>query len=275
MQIFQVLEPIELHIIPRAKYAEWLARKYIERTGVGITTSALARLQSIIKPQWGSDYQESRDYAPGDQLKDIDWKHTMRLGQIVVKDYTNDEESAAIIAVNLAVGDAEEADKISFTLVTAALTLARENIPTALTAYNDQEVVMRRNITEPDEVLKQALLLLKEITPVKTVTRQLELADITEIKRNIDQLKKTKSEPAQRLLSILDFKYRSISEFTKSHPATIALSDTTKHVPAPATILLISQLNHDAESISIMSEKLSRRKYTTVPIDVPAVAILR
>ena len=275
VQICQTLEPIELRIIPRAKYAEWLARKYLERSGEGMTNAALMQLQAIIKPQGGTDYQESRDYVPGDQLKNIDWKHTLRLSQLIVKDYTNDEESATIIAVNLAVADAEEADKLSFKLVTAALTLARENIPTALAAYNHRDVVLCTNITKPDEVLKQALSLLREITPVKTVNRHLEIADISDIKRNINQLKKAKSEPAQRLLSILDFKYRSIEEFTKNHPANIALASTTKQVPAPATILLISQLNHDAEVISVISDKLSRRRYNTVPVEVTAAAIPR
>ena len=275
VQICQTLEPIELRIIPRARYAEWLARKYLERSGEGMTTAALMQLQAIIKPQGGTDYQESRDYVPGDQLKNIDWKHTLRLSQLIVKDYTNDEESATIIAVNLAVADAEEADKLSFKLVTAALTLARENIPTALAAYNHRDVVLCTNITKPDEVLKQALSLLREITPVKTVNRHLEIADISDIKRNINQLKKAKSEPAQRLLSVLDFKYRSIEEFTKNHPANIALASTTKQVPAPATILLISQLNHDAEVISVISDKLSRRRYNTVPVEVTAAAIPR
>jgi uncharacterized protein (DUF58 family) len=275
VQIYQIFEPIELRIIPRAKYAEWLAYKYLERSGEGMTTAASMQLQAIIKPKGGTDYRESRDYTPGDQLKDIDWKHTLRLSQLIVKDYTNDEESATIIAVNLAVADAEEADKLSYKLVTAALTLARENIPTALAAYNHREVVLCTNITEPDEALKQALLLLREIIPVKTVNRRLEIADITDIKRNINQLTKAKSRPAQRLLSILDFKYRSIEEFTKNHPATIALSSTTEQVPAPATILFISQLNHDAEVIRVISEKLSRRRFTTVPLEFPVAAIPR
>lgn len=84
-----------------------------------------------------------------------------------------------------------------------------------------------------------------------------------------------KSEPAQRLLDLLDFKYRSIEEFTRNHPATIALLSTTKQVPAPATILLVSQLNHDAEVIRVISDRLSRNKYTTVTVEVPARAIPR
>lgn len=88
-------------------------------------------------------------------------------------------------------------------------------------------------------------------------------------------MKVAKSEPAQRLLDILNFKYRSIEEYAKSHPASIALSDTTKQVPAPVTILLVSQLNHDAEVITVLTEKLSRRRFTTVPVEVPATAIPR
>lgn len=275
VEICQTFEPLELRIIPRARYAEWLARKYLERSGAGMTTAALMQLQTIVKPKGGTDYQESRDYTPGDQLKNIDWKHTLRLNRLIVKNYTNDEEPVTIIAVNLAVADAEEADKLSFRLITAALTLARENIPTALAAYNHREVVLCTNITEPDEVLKQALSLLREITPVKTADRYLEIAGITDIKRNISLLKKAKSAPAQRLLGILDFKYRSIEESAKNHPANIALSMATKQVPPPATILLISQLNHDAEVISVISDKLSKRRFTMVAVEVPAAAIPR
>jgi hypothetical protein len=275
VQICQVLEPLELRIIPRAKYVTWLARKYLERSGVGMSTAALMQLPSIILPQRGTEYQESRSYEPGDQLKDIDWKHTLKLSQLIVKDYTNNEEPATIIAVNLAVADAEEADKLSFKLITAALTLAKEKIPTALTAYNHRDVVLSIDVTEPDEVLKQTLLLLREITTIKNVHRHLELADITAIKRNIGQLKMARSESAQRLLNLLDFQYRSIVEFTRNHPASIALSSTTRQVPAPATILIVSQLNHDAEAIKVISDKLSKRRYNTVPVEVPVATTQR
>jgi hypothetical protein len=275
VHICQIHEPIELRIIPRARYVTWLARKYLERSGTGMSTAALMQLPSIILPQRGTEYRESRSYEPGDQLKDIDWKHTLKLSQLIVKDYTNNEEPATILAVNLAVADAEEADKLSFKLVTAALTLAKDNIPSALAAYNHRDVVLSIDVTEPDEVLKQTLLLLREITTVKSIDRHLELADITEIKRNIGQLKMVSSEPAQRLLSLLDFQYRSIEEFTRNHPASIALSSTTRQVPAPATILLVSQLNHDAEAIKVMSDKLSKRRYNTVPVEVPVPATPR
>ncbi len=38
--------------------------------------------------------------------------------------------------------------------------------------------------------------------------------------------------------------------------------------PAPALILLVSQLNHDTEAILVTSEILARKKYTTLPVAV-------
>ena len=48
---------------------------------------------------------------------------------------------AAVLAVNLSVNSAEEADKVALNLITAALTFAQEAIPAALAVYNHQKVV--------------------------------------------------------------------------------------------------------------------------------------
>ncbi len=267
IQMNQRLEPLQLHIIPRAKYAEWLARKYLEQTGTGVITAATLLPQVIMIPKRGIEYLDSRTYQPGDQLKDIDWKHTLKLSQLVVKEYTEAGEQAAIIAVNLSVTDAEAADKLAFNLITVALTLARESIPTALAAYNHQSTVLSTAITDPLEILRQALSLVREITPVEFADRHLEPSDIAKIRRSITQLKQAESEPAQRLLGVLNFEYRAIEEAARNHPATITLSTATKQAPAPAMIFLVSQLNHDAEAIMVTAEKLARRRFTTIPIE--------
>jgi hypothetical protein len=267
IQINQWLEPLQLHIIPRAKYAEWLARKYLEQTGTGVITAATLPPQVIMVPKRGIEYLDSRTYQPGDQLKDIDWKHTLKLSQLVVKEYTEAGEQAAIIAINLSVTDAEAADKLAFNLITVALTLARESIPTALAAYNHRSPILSTAITDPREILRQALSLVKEITLVEFADRHLEPSDIAKIRRSITQLRQVESEPAQRLLGVLNFEYRAIEEAARNHPATITLSTTTRQAPAPAMIFLVSQLNHDAEAIMVTAEKLARRKYTTIPVE--------
>jgi len=268
IQINQLLEPLELHVIPRAKYAEWLARKYLEQTGTGIVAAATLPPKATMIPKRGVEYLDSRTYQPGDQLKNIDWKHTLKLSQLIVREYTETGEQAAIIAVNLSATDAEEADKLAFSLITVALTLARENIPTALAAYNHQSVILSTVVTDPSWILRQTLALVREITLVEFADRHLEPTDIAKIRRNITQLKQAESEPAQRLLGVLDFEYRALEEAAKNHPATTALLSATKQAPAPAMILLVSQLNHDAEAILVTAEKLSRRKFTTIPMVV-------
>jgi len=165
------------------------------------------------------------------------------------------------------VTDVEAADNLAFNLITVALTMAREKIPTALAAYNHQNVVLNTAIIEPLEMLRKALSLIREITVVKFADRYLETTDIAKIRRNIRQLQQTDSEPAQRLLDILNFEHRSIEEVARNHPATLALTSATRQVPAPAMILLVSQLNHDAEAILVTAEKLARRRFATLPIE--------
>jgi hypothetical protein len=235
--------------------------------GAGITSDDKTPLRAATISRKGTEYLESRNYQPGDSLKDIDWKHSIKLSQLIVKEYNESSEQAAIIAVNLSVTDVEAADRVAFNLITSALTLARENIPTALAAYNHQDVVLNKGITESPVMLREAMSLVKDIRVVEFDDRHLEPIDIAKIRRNIRQLKEAESEPAKRLLDILRFEHRSIEEMSRNHPATAALLAATKEVPTPAMIILVSQLNHDAEAMLVNAEKLSRRRFTTVPIE--------
>jgi hypothetical protein len=267
IQINQWLEPVDLHIIPAAKYAEWLATKYLEQAGMGTIPEAAVRFKTIKKRKQGIEYQESRNYQPGDPLRDIDWKHTLKLRQLIVREYQDAGEQAAIIAVNLAVADEEGMDKLAFNLITIALTLARENIPTALAAYNHEKVILSTGTIQSLEMLRLALSLVKDITIVKLADRLLEPTDIAKIRRNIKQLQETESEPARRLLDLFNFEHHSIEEFARSNPATLALAATSKKVPPPAMILLVSQLNHDAEAVLVITEKLSKRHFSCMPVE--------
>ncbi|MBA7681899.1 hypothetical protein ES703_90241 [subsurface metagenome] len=170
-------------------------------------------------------------------------------------------------SVELSVADAEAADKLAFNLITTALTLAHETIPTALTVYNHQKVVLTTTVIDPREILKRTLSLIKDITSVEFTQRVLQLPDISKLRRDISQLKQVTSEPAQRLLSMLNFEYQAIEKAAKNQPATLALSLAAEHAPARAIIVLISQMNHDAEALLVTTEKLSRREFTIIPIE--------
>lgn len=267
IQVNQPLAPVELYVIPRAKYAEWLAMRYLEQTGTAATAMAAPPSKAFFLPRRGIEYFDSRTYQPGDPLKNIDWKHTLKLNRLIVKEYIEAGGLAAILTVNLSVTDSEAADKLAFNLITAALTLAQEAVPTALAAYNHQNVVLTTVAIEPREILKITLRLVKDIAPVEFTPHFLQRHDSISLRRDIKLLKHTTSAPAQRLLNMLNFEYQAMEKAARNHPASLAISLVTEHTPAPAIIVLVSQLNHDAEALPIVTEKLMKRGFTTLYLD--------
>ncbi len=266
VQVNQIVEPVELHVIPRAKYAEWLALRYLEQTGGGVDVDVVPVRYTTGVPKRGVEYFDSRAYQPGDQLRDIDWKHTLKLGQLIVKECILSTQQAAIIAVNLSVSDAEEADKLAFNLITTALTLARETIPAALGVYDHEKVVLTTIVTHPRETLKQTLSLVKAITPIELAYRYLQPPDVARLRRDITRLRQATSEPAQRLLAVLNFEYRALEEAAKNHSATATLLQVAGHVTPPALIVSVSQQNHDAEALLVTTQKLAKRGFTTLQL---------
>ena len=265
VQVNRVIEPVELHVIPRARYAEWLAMRFlgqIEATGAVATAMPAEAVRATKR---GVEYLDSRIYQPGDALKAIDWKHTLKLSRLISKEYIDPNVQTAIIAVNLSITDAEAADKLAFDLITTALTLAHEGIPTALASYNHEGVAVTTTVSDPREILKQTLLMVKDITSIEFAERFLQPPSISALRRNIAMLKQVTSRSGRRLLSMLDFEYRATQASAKEHPATLALSRAIKHVSPPAIILLVSQSNQDAEALLITGEKLSKKGFVIVP----------
>jgi len=266
IELSQSLEPVELHVIPRARYVNWIARKYLEQVGRGVVASSALQPRDIVNTLRGIEYHDSRSYQPGDQLKDIDWKHTLKLSQLIISEFVESGETPVVIVVNLSVTGAEEADKLAFNLVASALTLARENIPTALAAYNHERAILTMAVSEPREILKRTLSLIRDIDLLEHTPHYLEAQDIVKLRRNITHLRRANTEPARHLLDMLHFEHRAIEGAAQNHPATSALASVTKQVPAPAMILLISQLNHDTEALLVNTERLSRSNYTTMAL---------
>lgn len=191
----------------------------------------------------------------------------MKLSQLIVDTYGESGQRSAIIAANLEAGGPAEADRLAFNLITVALTLAREHIPAALAVYDRRRVVLNTGILDNLEVLRQTLSLVRQITATEAEGRHLEPTDVAKIRRNIRQLQQVESEPARRLVEILNFEHQAVEEVARLHPATLALSAVTSRVAAPATIFLVSSLNHDAEAVLLATEKLARRRFTIVPVE--------
>src|SRR6185369_2203904 len=49
----------------------------------------------------GMDFEELRDYIPGDDVRDIDWNVTYRMGRPFVKRYREERELSVIVAIDI------------------------------------------------------------------------------------------------------------------------------------------------------------------------------
>lgn len=270
IQMRQVIEPVRLYVIPRAKYAEWLARKYLEGTAseAGALAASFSPVAAGTTPKGGVEYCDSRLYQLGDRLKDIDWKHTAKLRKLVIKEYAQEARQLAIIAANLVASDAEEADKLVYNFITSALTLAKETIPTAIAAYDQEQVLAATPLLDPRGLVKEALKLGQKVVLSTPLQRYIQPPDIRQIKISLRHLEKAYTEPAKKLREILELERKIIEEGVKKHPAREALSRGAVHVLPSATITVISPWSYDYEALSLTLEELKRQGYNATVIKI-------
>ena len=87
--------PLNLRVIPRARYAAWLARRYLEQTGRQQAAATVGQLNRIR----GVEFERLRQYQPGDRLKDIDWRHITKSRVPVVKEYLDPQGSGTYCSI--------------------------------------------------------------------------------------------------------------------------------------------------------------------------------
>jgi uncharacterized protein (DUF58 family) len=269
VQIDQILEPVDLHIIPRAKYATWLAKKYLERSASGLGMAASVAVDRSNKAaRRGVEYHGSRQYQPGDRWRDIDWKHTFLLGELIVKEFAVSQGQTAILVADLTAKDAEEADKLAYDFVMSALTFAMESMPTALAVYNQAEVFAAIAPMNPREALKKTLQLTEKIRIVEPSEKVLQSEKMRGLRRSIGQLEGVKSDSTQKLIDVLKLEYDANQEAAINHPAGIALSKIIEGTPPPAILTVISSLSINDDALSITLDRLKEKGYSILQVEL-------
>ena len=254
------LELLRLFVIPRARYAEWLARRYLETSRAGGQEAVTAIGPVSQRPsRKGTEFYGLRSYQAGDSARAIDWKHSLKLRQMIVKEFLDTGVEGAILAVNLSVSNDEEKDKLAYSLITTALTLARESIPSALAAYSQEAVVMTTPLLEPRQALLEALNLTREVKVSLSPLRYLAVPDIDRLRGNIHRLRHSPNQPAVRLAELLDLEYGAFRKGAATSPATKALESTLTKVRRRANVVILSAYNHDAEALAFHRHSLRQR----------------
>jgi len=259
----QVLTPLDLHIIPRAKYAQWLANKFLEQTssGSGLLLSAGSNPKGA---KGGVEYYGNRPYQVGDKERDIDWRHSYMLGDLIVKEFSGARGEAGLIVADLTAKDLEAADKLAYNLVMSALTLAVEGLPSAIAAYNEAEVVAVARLDDSRETLKSALEVTAKITVVEPKKRVLHPIESVRLKRSIAQLTGAQGDASRRLSEVLMLELDAHREAAKSHPAALALAKATRNAQGPMVITVVSPLESDSDALLLTLGQLKDKGYSTV-----------
>ena len=266
------LELADLLVVPRAKYALWLAERYLATSGAGgvtpmVSVKAAAKLGS--ESRSGFEYIGNRLYQPGDSLKNIDWKHSSKLQEIVVKEFDDQQASAAVLLVNLVAGDADEADRLVYALVTTALTLADEGIPTSLAVYNQESVQTVTGSLEPRELVLRALELSRDVVIVEQARKYFQSTDPLRLRTNIRRLNMIDSDSVKKIIDLLDMEFQVLRDSVVSNPATIAFGKALGKTSRLPTVVFLSAMNHDEEAVQMAKYTLwaGNQRFTDVSIN--------
>jgi len=252
IQVRFELEPVQLYVIPRARYAAWLVRKYLSETKPGTLPliSDIGALRPIHGLRRGIEYYGSRLYQPGDSLKNIDWKHTLKHGKLITKEFAEFHGQSAVMLTNLSVGDDEEADKLAYKIMVTAISLAKENIPTALAAYNHEGVQLTTAILQPRQLLLQSLKIAKEMVTFINPVKYLNPPDVSRLRANINRIRFAESKPSEALAQLLRLEYENLKNNARLNPASKALLEVFTKVDKQSNMVIISNHNHDAEALA-------------------------
>jgi uncharacterized protein (DUF58 family) len=92
----------------------------------------------------GMDFEELREYMPGDDVRDIDWNVTHRLGRVFVKRFREERELTAVLAVDVSgsstFGSANRSKREFATEIAATLAMsaARSGDKVALLLFTEE-----------------------------------------------------------------------------------------------------------------------------------------
>lgn len=105
----------------------------------------------------GLEYAGSREYRPGDDLGDMDWKATARLGRPIVKEYYLEGGGRVHLVFEAAAPDQVSIDKLSTQFLNLTTVLARREVPLGLTIHDGREVKVHTPEANPKEAVALAL----------------------------------------------------------------------------------------------------------------------
>ena len=191
---------------------------------------------------------------------------TIKHNILFTKEFIEFHGQPAVLLINLAVGDAEEADELTQKTIITAISLAQEQVPTVIAAYDQNGIKLVTSTLQPRQMVVQSLEITKEITIVPNPTRYLKSPDISRLRANISRLDAVEGDSPKVLSQLLRIEYSNFIDDVTISPATKAIFKALNNGNIQSTIVVVSKLNHDANAITVNRFLMTRRGYAVVAV---------
>jgi uncharacterized protein (DUF58 family) len=260
-QTFFNIEAVELIVIPRARYASWLARQYMSGTKQGnlpliSNTSINKALQGL---RQGIEYYGNRLYQAGDSLRNINWKASVKYDELISKEFDEFRGQPAVILINLVAGNDEELDRLAYNILITAISIGQANIPASLAVYDKESVVIITPALSSVQLVSHALRVVKKLAIHSNPLKYLNTPDILRLRSNISRLNNIGNQPSTKLSELLKLEYEALNNGTATNPCTRALFQAKGKIHEQFNVVIVSLFNHDAEALAINTYTLTRK----------------
>ncbi|KAA3604948.1 MAG: DUF58 domain-containing protein [Planctomycetota bacterium] len=161
-------------ILRKVQRIEILARRQVNELMAG-------GYQSVFKGR-GMEFEEVREYQPGDDIRSIDWNVTARSGRPFIKRYAEERELTVMFLVDLSASGmfgSQSQSKLDLALEVAALlmfTALKNNDKVGLVLFCDQV----GHYIPPRKGKSHVLRCLRELVASRPIARQADFAKATE-----------------------------------------------------------------------------------------------
>ena len=265
MEAGALLTPLELHVIPRARYAAWLAGRFLEGGQGHQPMSSTGLGASLLSRRRGVEFDHLREYQPGDSLRTVEWRHSLKFGELFVKDFLDPVSGEVIFLTNLTVDGEDQADELASMLVVSALSAARLGVPVTLLAYNSQTLVLALGPINSRDGLKEALRLSAQPTYGPTVVRMLQAPQVDRLRRWVAEIGPNGVSVQPSLGALLRLELQALEQAAGDHPIEQTVRRLLRREARGASIALMTWWNHDAEALAVALPRL-RQEVTSIGV---------